>query len=121
MKKVIKDDFYRIQKIHFYCESIADFTKNKTVNDLKSNDQLNFAVVFSLGQIGEHMNKLTSEFKNKYCEIPWKDIISMRHRIVHDYEGVNVDILWESVQEGIPQLLDEINKLLKVHKGDDST
>jgi len=113
MKKVIKDDFYRIQRIHFYCKSISEFMKDKTFDDLKRNDQLNFAVVFALGQIGEQMNKLSAEIKAKYLEIPWQDIISMRHRIVHDYEGVDIDILWESVHEGIPQLLEEVDKLLR--------
>jgi len=112
MSKVIKDDFYRVQRIHFYCESITEFMRNKTFMDLKHDNQLNFAVIFALGQIGEQMNKLTDELKAKDVNIPWKDIISMRHKIVHDYEGVNLDIIWESVQEGIPQLLEQINKIL---------
>ena len=113
MNLEVKDDFYRIQRIKFFCDTIVEFLDSKTFLEFKNDYQLNFAIVFALGQIGEEMNKLSSEFKKKYPSIPWQDIISMRHRIVHDYEGVDLDIAWESANEGVPDLLAEINEILK--------
>jgi len=112
MDKKVKDDSYRIQKIKFYCQSITEFTKNESYENFRENDQLNFAISFALSQIGEEATKLTKEFQIKHDHIPWRNIIGIRHRIVHDYSGSNFITLWESATESVPQLLEGINKIL---------
>ena len=113
MRKQVKDDLYRVEMIHFYIESILKFSKGKTYTNFKHDEQLNFAIVFAIGQIGEEANKLTTEFCMKHAHIPWKEIIAMRHKIVHDYQGMNMDIIWETVQHDIPELLEQCHQLLK--------
>ena len=110
MNKLIKDDSYRLQKIHFFCKSILDFTNGITIDEFKQNEQINFAISFALIQIGEEASKITTDFREQHSHIPWINIIGMRHRIVHDYSGSKMKILWETATISIPQLLRKINK-----------
>ena len=112
MSEEIKDDNYRIQKIRFYCQTIIDFAENKHYEEFRNDNQLNFAISFALSQIGEEAAKLTEELRTKHNQIPWRNIIGIRHRIVHDYSGSNMIVLWEVVKESIPELLSEINQIL---------
>jgi len=118
MNKVIKNDNYRLRKIHFFCDSILDFINGITIDEFKRNEQINFAISFALIQIGEEASKITMDFREYHSHIPWPNLIGMRHRIVHDYSGSKMKILWETATISIPQLLEEINKILKT--GDDS-
>ena len=113
MSEEVKDDTYRTQKILFYCEAIVEFLKNKSYEEFRKNHQLNFAISFALSQIGEEAVRLTEEFRTKYQHILWRNMIGVRHRIVHDDLGANMMVLWEVAQESIPALLEAINQILK--------
>jgi len=80
--------------------------------DFISDNKVNYIFVFPLGQIGELANKLSDEFKLKYSDIPWRWVISVRHRIVHDYEGISMGRIWQTIQESIPELFDYTMKIL---------
>ncbi len=62
------------------------------------------ACVFNLSQIGELSNKLDSDFENKYDNIPWRILYGLRNRIVHDYEGVNLALIWDIITDDLPDL-----------------
>ena len=108
-----KDNWHYIQKIKFYAETIVDFTKNETYTSFTKNQQINFAISFSLIQIGEAAGNLRKSFTDKYNHIPWKNITGIRHRVVHDYEGSNMSILWEAATESIPELIIQVNYLIE--------
>ena len=59
---------------------------------------------FNLFQIGELANGLSEEFVKEYNRIPWKQIIGMRHRIVHGYDSINLDIVWNTAVDSIPSI-----------------
>jgi len=61
--------------------------------------------------IGEAARKVSPEFQNNHPEIPWRQIIGMRHRIVHDYMRVDEDVLWEVVKNDLPALLPHLEKI----------
>jgi uncharacterized protein with HEPN domain len=64
--------------------------------------------------IGEAVKKLSSELKKGHPEIPWKDVAGMRDKLIHDYFGVDLDAVWDTVRKDIPRLKDEIESLLKL-------
>ncbi|GHU79239.1 DUF86 domain-containing protein [Clostridia bacterium] len=70
------------------------------------------ACIFHLMQIGELMNMLDVSFKTDHPEVMWQDIINMRHRIVHHYSDINYSIVWLSIQNDLPELLDQMRKLI---------
>lgn len=70
------------------------------------------ACVFNLSQLGELCHVVDTSFSQAHPEIPWRDIYGLRNRIVHDYEGVNLQLVWEIISEDIPELRDTLAKLI---------
>ena len=71
------------------------------------------ACVRSLEIIGEAVKKLPHEFKQQFPHIDWKTIAGMRDKLIHDYFGVDYDIVWDVVKNKIPPFSDEISKILQ--------
>ncbi|MDW7999124.1 MAG: DUF86 domain-containing protein [Thermodesulfovibrio sp.] len=63
--------------------------------------------------IGEAAKNISSDLKRKHRNIPWKDIAGMRDKIIHFYFGVNLDIVWATVKEKLPEFKNEIEKILR--------
>ncbi len=69
------------------------------------------AVVRNFEIIGEAAKNMPQELIAKYPEIPWKEMVSMRNKILHEYFGVDTEILWKTIQEDIPSLKEQIQCL----------
>lgn len=85
-------------------EDITTFLKDKTAEDFLLNRMLYFAVVKNMEIIGEASYMLTLEFKESHPETPWKDIINMRHILVHGYYQVDSSVVWKTIVEDLPIL-----------------
>lgn len=97
-----------VRNIQKYCSKYDNF------NDFVEDTMCLEATVFNLSQIGELSNKeaLSKEFKSENSNIPWVGIYGMRNRIVHDYEGVQKNIVWDTVKNDIPNLEKELVAIL---------
>jgi uncharacterized protein with HEPN domain len=87
------------------------FTKGRTRRDLNSDDQLALATVRLIEIIGEAAAKISPETREAHPEIPWNDIVGTRNRLIHGYEDVDLNIVWQIVKEDLPDLL---RKLLTI-------
>lgn len=94
--------FECIDKINLFCEGI-DWL------EFESNVMLQDAVIRNIEIIGEASKKLSNDFRIKNKNIPWSDIAGMRDKLIHDYFGVDVEVVWQTVTQDIPLL----EKLLK--------
>ena len=74
---------------------------------------LAFALVHALQIAGEAAGRVSAETRNQHPEVPWASMIGMRHRLVHAYFDINLDILWTTVVEAAPALAAQIGPLLK--------
>lgn len=110
MKKDIKILLYDILDS---IENIEEYTKNINENKFAESLQIQDAVVRRMEIIGEAVKNLPTHFREKHPDIPWKDIAGTRDIIVHDYSGVDIDMVWEIVKDGIPKLKNQIQKILK--------
>ena len=86
------------------CNRVIEKVSNISVTDFSLNDDIKEVVCFNLFQIGELANGLSMEFIKEYNKIPWKHIIGMRNRIVHGYDTINLEIVWNTANESIPKL-----------------
>ncbi len=104
---ILVDDIWdAIERIERYTQAL---TQDGFVDDDKTSD----AVVRNLEIIGEAANRLPEEFVTKYSEIEWPKIVGLRHRIVHDYFGVDLNIIWEILQKDLPALKKSLHVIRK--------
>jgi uncharacterized protein with HEPN domain len=69
------------------------------------------AVIRNIEIIGEAASRLSPEFAARHAEIPWRDIVGMRHRLIHGYLKVNLDTVWEVVERGLLALVPRLRAL----------
>ena len=91
-----------VEKILKYIYKILDYTKDTEYDTFISNSILVEACVFNLSQIGELANKIDKEFEKSNPSIPWRVLCGLRNKIVHDYEGVNLVLIWDIVKDDLP-------------------
>ena len=77
-------------------------------------DLLQVWVLYHIQVIGEAANGILPEFQNQHPEIPWKDIIAMRHLLVHQYFGIDFDEVWDTARNDLPRLKKDLSRI--VHK-----
>lgn len=94
-------------------EKIEEYTKDISKNKFFDNIQIQDAVVRRIGIIGEAVKNLPISFRNKHSNIPWKKIAGTRDIIIHDYSGVDADLVWEIIKNDAPKLKKQIQKILK--------
>ena len=107
----LKNDKYFVEKIVNDILFILDNTKNVSLEDFDSDELLNSAINFKFIQISENVNKLTDTFKKNNNTIPWSDIKGLRNKIVHDYDNVFFDVIYNTIKNDLPLLLDQIKKI----------
>lgn len=108
MDKKEKNDDYYLEKIIKSLNRIIKTMNNISYDEFLVNDDVQDITMFNLIQISENSKKLTEEYKNKHQNIPWNDVYGLRNRIVHDYGGVVMDIVYYTLIEDIPELLKTI-------------
>jgi uncharacterized protein with HEPN domain len=97
----LKDILEAISRVQRYIGtmSLTDFLENTEKQD---------AVARNLGVIGEAVKQITPEFRRKHDQIEWTQIAGFRDKLVHDYYGVNLMILWDVIPEKLPGLKDQV-------------
>jgi uncharacterized protein with HEPN domain len=93
-----------IRRINIYLE---DLNYEKFLEDAKTQD----AVVRNLEIIGEATKNLSEGLKKKYHNIPWKELAGVRDRLIHQYFGVNFEIVWTVAKHELPELGKQIEKI----------
>lgn len=100
-----------VEKLISHIDKILGYCKDFDYEQFCGNSQLAEACVFNLSQMGELTNRVDEEFAEAHSEIPWHSIYGLRNRIVHDYDGVNLKLIWEIIEEDLPSLKKELEKI----------
>jgi len=90
------------------CEMIADETRTSLDSDRK----LSLALVRLLEIVGEAAASVSQEQQSQLAKIPWRSMIGMRNRIIHAYFDVDLDIVWQTITEDLPPLVNELERIL---------
>ncbi len=107
------DDLTRLQHMRDAAREILDFVAGKSRDSLDEDRVLTLAIVKDLEIIGEAANQVSSACKERYPEIPWIDIISMRNRLVHAYFSVNLDIIWDTYSNDLEPLIEQVTEAIE--------
>jgi len=92
-------------------KKIEAFTKGMTLTSFKKDAKTIDAVVRNIEVIGEAAKHMPSKIRLKHVEIPWKEIIGTRSKVIHEYFGVDTEILWKTITEDLPILKKQIKKI----------
>ena len=109
-------DYGRLEDIIMASNNIMSFTEGHTEEELSVDKLRYFAVVKNVEIIGEAAYMLTPEFKEAHQDIPWDDIIKMRHILVHGYATILPELLWHTALIDVPELKKSIDNLLLEEK-----
>lgn len=101
-----------IQKMITYIDDVEKYVEGLEARDFLDDKKTITACAFTVSQIGELSKEVTEEAQNKYTEIPWKSIKGMRNRIVHDYENVDLSVLWGTIKNSLPELKDKLKDII---------
>ncbi len=101
----------RIADIKQAIRKILNYTKEIDEKFFETDEKTIDAVIRNLEIIGEAAKHIPIETRKRHPEIPWKEIIGMRNKVIHEYFGVDWEILWQTVSEDIPQLKKQIAKV----------
>lgn len=101
-----------LQKLLGYTRKILGYCEGCAYEEFAADSKLAEACVFNLSQMGELCRLVDSDFMEQYRQIPWHEMYGLRNRIVHDYEGVNLRLVWEIISEDLPVLEQSLSCLL---------
>ncbi|MBS3810107.1 MAG: DUF86 domain-containing protein [Desulfobacterales bacterium] len=94
-------------------QAIFDYIKGMTFENFCQDRKTYSAVIREFEIIGEAVGKIPETIRNDYKNIGWQDIKDFRNLLVHEYFGVDLEIVWKIIQEDLPDLLKTVNELLR--------
>lgn len=90
-----------------------DYIGNKTRDEFFGDLQCQDAVIRRLEIIGEAARRISEETRAAYPDLPWSDMVSMRNIMIHEYDDIDLAIVWETVNNDLPPLIDALEKILQ--------
>lgn len=109
-----------LQDILDAIEKIKDYTNNVSEDTFLQNTQIQDAVIRRLAIIGEAVKHLPKRLRDRYPEVPWRQIAGARDVLIHGYAGVTVRDIWKIIRGDLPALKSDVQRILDENAGADS-
>ena len=94
-------------------EKAVGFVSGMSGDDFLGDEKTVFAVIRAIEILGEATKKIPNDVREKYSDIPWREMAGTRDKLVHDYFGVNLAVIWKTVTEDIPSLIPLLKKVIE--------
>jgi uncharacterized protein with HEPN domain len=104
-------DVIRLRHMLDAAREALSFAAGRKREDLDTDRGLSLILIREVEVIGEAASRVSQETREQLAQIPWRAIIGMRNRLIHRYNDINLSILWYTVQNSIPELIKELEKL----------
>jgi len=106
------DDLVRLQHMLDAAQQARTFMIGEDRKSLDADQKLVFALVRAIEIVGEAASRISFEFRDSHPQLPWPQIIGMRNRLIHAYFDVDLDQLWSTLDDDLPPLIHELEKIL---------
>lgn len=108
---MIRDDSVYLAHILDAMLQITEYTNGLDYETFRSTRMVHDAVIRQFEIIGEASKNLSEECRSRYQSIPWKDLAGFRDKLIHQYFGVDLTLVWRSVIDDVPVLVEELKKI----------
>ena len=112
-------EYISLNKMVQYIDKALGYVKNIDFEHFSNNEEKVFATVFAISQIGELVKNISNETMIKYDNIEWVVIKSLRNKIVHDYDGVKLNLIWDILNNDIVELKNDIKLILSENRNEE--
>lgn len=106
-------EYMTLKKMIEYINKALRYTENCDFESFSSNEEKVDATIFAISQIGELVKNISKDTMEKYPNIEWIIIKNLRNKIVHDYEGIKLNFIWDIITKDIIQLKANLEKILE--------
>ncbi len=89
------------------------FTAGMNFESFSKDDKTVYAVIRAVEIIGEAARNVPDDVRSKYPQIPWRDVAGMRDKLIHQYFGINMEVVWQTLHEDVPMLIEALEEILK--------
>ena len=107
----VRDDATSLRHMLDASRKAIGFIANRSRSDLRSDELLVLALIRLLEIVGEAANRTAAATRERYSGIPWAQVIGMRNRLIHGYDVIDLDVLWQTVVDDLPTLINELEKI----------
>ena len=112
MNTSLPEDLSRLRDMLEFARRVEQLVTGISRAEFDGSENLQTTVIHNLQIIGEAATKVSATFKAEHSEIAWTQITAMRHKIVHQYRTVNLDTIWRTATQRLPQLITTLTHLL---------
>ena len=107
-----KDDMVYMGHMLDTARKAVEKVRGKTRRQYDGDEDLRIVLAHLVQTIGEAAARVSPDTRSAHMNIPWKQIVGIRHRIVHDYMDVDYDVLWEVATHDLPRLVTALEKII---------
>lgn len=115
---MLRADQHRIRHMIDAARQALAFAEDRTREDLNTDAMLSFALVRCIEIIGEAAANLSEAARAEAPQVPWRDVVGMRNRLIHGYFDVDLDLVWATLAVDLPALLEALDPLRAEHGGE---
>lgn len=102
----------RLRRMLDHAMEAVEMVQGKKRSNLEKERMMELSLVRLVEIIGEAAARVGTEDREKYPSIPWLQIVGMRNRLIHGYDAIDLDVLWDTIIDDLPPLIDELKKIL---------
>ena len=107
-----KDDLVYVGHMFDTARQIVERVEGCSREEFDADETLRLALAHLIQTLGEAARRVSLAFQQSHPQIPWKNIVGMRHKVVHDYLHIDYDIVWDVATTDLPPLREELEKLV---------
>lgn len=94
-----------------FCRSILEFSLDITREDFLQDLKTQRAILYDIIALGEAIKRLSPEFRCQHTQLPYDDIRGLRNRAAHEYDGLDLEVVWEVITNNVPNLLNDLERI----------
>jgi uncharacterized protein with HEPN domain len=108
----LHDPLVRVHHMLDHAREAVEMVRGRSRADLDADRQLNLSLVRLVEVVGEAAKHVPDDFRSHHPQVPWRQAVGMRNRIIHGYDVIDFDILWSVLQKDLPPLIEALEKIV---------